>query len=107
MEFKRFIYRRKESKYKYLITPNRSPLVLQNERFAKFCVLRNKAMISKDFVIENNIDILCLTETWLNTYDPRDKLVINEITPKGFCFYHMARKGRVEGLIYCIESHFV
>ena len=37
-------------------------------------------MITKDFVIENNIDNLCLTETWLNTNDPRDELAINEIT---------------------------
>lgn len=46
----------------------------------------NKAAIVKDFVIANNIDILCLTETWLNTYDGRDEHTVNEITSKGFLF---------------------
>jgi hypothetical protein len=28
--------------------------------------INNKALIIKDFVVDNDIDILALTETWLN-----------------------------------------
>ena len=76
----------------------------------------NKAVIVKDFVIANNIDILCLTETWLNTNDGRDEHTVNEITSKDSyshlrdsysSYYHIARKargGRV-GLLYKKSLH--
>ena len=34
----------------------------------------------------------------MNTSDIRDELTINELTPKGFLFHHIARKGRGGGV---------
>ena len=52
--------------------PLRLPLIPQVTQPAKLCLLNarsvcNKSLIINDFVVESNIDILCLTETWLKS----------------------------------------
>lgn len=59
--------------------------------------MTNKGALLNDFTIENNIDILALTETWLAS-DDMDKTVINDITPSGYVFKHVPRHGRGGGV---------
>ena len=42
--------------------------------------VRNKAMAASDFVVERNIDVCSITETWLNE-DSADLVVCGELTP--------------------------
>ena len=43
-----------------------------------------------DFIIENHLDILALTETWLRPGDT-DNIVIGDLTPAGYNFLHVPR----------------
>ena len=66
--------------------------------------LRSKTDIIKQIIIEDNIQILGLTETWLNdeeTYIPRD------ICPNGFTILRADRSGRPGGgvAILCNDSY--
>ena len=40
--------------------------------------IRKKAMFLKDFVVENQIDLLAITETWLDLNNPHTANIINE-----------------------------
>lgn len=73
------------------------------ELTANFCLLnsrsvRNKTLILKDYVVEHDIDVLALTETWLQP-DNTDDLVIKELCPTGYSFLHAPRStGRGGGV---------
>ena len=65
----------------------------------KFCMLntrsvRNKTTEFVDFVLENNFDIVALCESWIK---PDDNIVIDDITPCGYCFKHVPRPGSKRG----------
>ena len=54
-----------------IIIPCLPIICISQSRMIDVCLLnarsiRNKTLINKDFVIDNDIDILTLTETWLN-----------------------------------------
>ena len=49
---------------------------------------RNKTLSVYDFVLENNIDILFVTETWLCEDDP---VIIGELTPPSYSFLNIPR----------------
>ena len=51
--------------------------------------IRNKSPFITDYVLEHDIDILCLTETWLST---DDDLLVTSITPDGYTFHHVPRQ---------------
>ena len=53
----------------------------------------NKSTVIREIIIENNIDILALTETWLQQ-DAWDEYVIQNSTPANYVFKHIARKTR-------------
>ena len=83
-----------------LSIPPRLPLHPSIEKTAKICHLNarsvcNKPTVINDFTVENSIDILCLTETWLKS---NSQEVINELTPKGYIFHHISRKTRGGGV---------
>ena len=59
--------------------------------------IRNKTLIIKDFVIDNDINILTLTETWLNL-NSNDQTIINSICPTGYLFQHVPREKRGGGV---------
>ena len=62
--------------------------------------LKNKACILHDHVVENNIDILGLTETWIKPYD---SAVCANLTPNRYSFKNIHRpnqKGGGVGLLY-------
>ncbi|KAI0242714.1 hypothetical protein LSAT2_011714 [Lamellibrachia satsuma] len=56
--------------------------------------LRNKADFITDNACENDIDILCLTETWLTD---NDASLISAIVPHGYKFQHLPRNDRRGG----------
>ena len=56
--------------------------------------IRNQGEFIADYVFEHDIDILCLTETWLT---PHDDSLFASFTPDGFTFHHLPRKGRRGG----------
>ena len=56
--------------------------------------LRSNSNIVCDYVIEHDIDILCLTKTWLT---PNDKLVMRAIIPHGYILEHIPRSTRRGG----------
>ena len=57
--------------------------------------LRNKTSEFHDFVVENMLDVVAVTETWLESSG--DEIVIAELTPAGYTFQHIPR---VVGLLY-------
>ena len=50
--------------------------------------VKNKTCMVKDLIIDNNISICCITETWL--YDT-DTSVIPEFVPNSHEFHHFPR----------------
>ena len=44
-------------------------------------------MLIKDYVVDNDVDIFALTETWLHS-DNRDDQVIGDLIPVGYSFHH-------------------
>lgn len=66
-----------------------------------FCLLnarsiRNKALLVKDYVVEHDIDVLALTETWLDSSD-KDDYYVSEICPTGYVFNHSSRVDLIGG----------
>ena len=52
--------------------------------------IKNKSTSIKEYVIDNNIDITAITETWLGA-DGRDGIVEVAITPPGYSLCHVPR----------------
>lgn len=89
-----------------LSTPLCIPFIPQVGKSSKLCLFNarsicNKAFMINDFVVENDIEMLCLTETWLKS---NDQLVINELTPRGYIFEHNDRKGRGGGVGFSLKK---
>ena len=62
----------------------------------QFCVLNarsinNKTLHIKDYVVDNKIDILAITETWLKS-DDDCYFTIRDICPQDYVFNHISRK---------------
>ena len=63
----------------------------------------NKTHAIKDYVVENDFDILAVTETWLRSDPNLNVGTIGDLTPKGYSFHHTARienRGGGVGLLY-------
>jgi hypothetical protein len=62
----------------------------------------NKSLDIHDLILEKELDVLCLTETWLK--EAGDEPVIGELVPPGYTFTHRARRtgqrGGGVGLVY-------
>ena len=50
-------------------------------------------MTIKDFVVDNDIDILALTETWLRS-DESDEFIIRDLRPEGYECFSVPRRRR-------------
>ena len=53
--------------------------------------MRNKWLPIKDYIVDNDVDIFPLTETWLLP-DDRDDQISGDLTPDGYSFYHVPRQ---------------
>ncbi|KAJ8047785.1 hypothetical protein HOLleu_06878 [Holothuria leucospilota] len=67
--------------------------------FAKLCLVntrsvRNKCSAFVDFVLDNDFDIVAITETWLKH---GDDVIIGDITPAGYTFKHVTRPTKFGG----------
>ena len=68
--------------------------------------MKNKSFVIKDFVVDKNIDVLAVTETWLQA-DISDQLTVNDICPTGFAFHHLPRKhSRGGGVALLYKNRF-
>ena len=70
-------------------------------RPVNFCLLNtrsvnNKTLIIKDFVAEHCIDLLAVTETWLQP-ETDNEFIIRDLCPTGYSFHHVPRSGPVRG----------
>ena len=84
-----------------LITIQRLPLKAGNARHMSICLLNsrsinNKVLIIQDYVVDHQIDILGITETWTKS-DGESNRVVNELSPRGYSFIHVPRKKRSGG----------
>jgi exonuclease III len=75
---------------------------ISSSRIIDVCLLnvrsiKNKALIIKEFVVDNDIDILALTETWLNP-GAINHSTINSICPTGYLFQHVSLEKRGGGV---------
>ena len=59
--------------------------------------VRNKATIYSYYILENDLDILIITEIWLN--DQGDESVIHELVPAGYLYVSSNRKNGGGGII--------
>lgn len=50
--------------------------------------LNNKAGIINEFIVDNNLDFFCITETW---HKPLDYFSLNQTTPPGYTYIEKAR----------------
>ena len=61
----------------------------------------------RDLIIDNNIDILCLNETWLSETDTP---VITALVPDTHSFYHFPRDDEQRwgggGVVFVIDNFF-
>ena len=62
----------------------------------KFCLFNPRSVKKKseaivEFVVDNDIDVLTLTETWLTC---NDTVAAGDITPQGYALHHVPRYGR-------------
>ena len=66
-----------------------------------FCLIntqsvRNKIELVKDFILEHDIDICALTETWLSKFD---ELVVQQLQPDGYKLLHVDCMDRSGGRV--------
>ena len=68
--------------------------------------IRNKTLLIQDFVLDNLVDVLMITETWLSRCG--DEVIIGEICPPGYRFFNQPRlsgNGGGVGLLYKANLH--
>ena len=87
---------------KYAPTPSSPP------PFATFLCnarsVRCKAAQIRNLIIDNDIDILVITETWLS---PQDDVILGRITPEGYSALHQGRENRGGGGVAIVHKNAV
>ena len=93
----------------YLNTSNSFSSTSSATKLLKICHLiinshsiNNKSTIIKDYVIETDVDVMALTETWLKP-DSEPDFAIRDVTPTQYAFLHNPRINRScggVGLLY-------
>ena len=59
--------------------------------------VKNKSFLTKDHVVDINIDILGVTKTWLQPNDADDHFISN-LTPTEYSLHHVPRPTRCSGV---------
>lgn len=57
----------------------------------------NKSHEIADFIVEEDIDILLITETWLSKATESNRVVLGNLVPAGYSIHHIPRAGRRGG----------
>ena len=89
--------------------PQKTNTCPQQQRHVKFASLNtqsltNKTLLLNDFILDQGIDFLCLSETW---HRSGDYLTLNEATPAGYKYIEKARSsGRGGGLAMFYRDTF-
>ncbi|XP_052435822.1 uncharacterized protein LOC127975848 [Carassius gibelio] len=66
--------------------------------------ISTKTLFVNNMITDHNIDVLCLTETWLK---PDDYIILNESTPQDYCYKHEPRlKGKGGGVASIYNNVF-
>ena len=66
--------------------------------------VNNKAVILSDIILEQKLDLVCLTETW---HKESDGLLFNELTPAGYGLFDLlCSSGRGGGVIVLHSQQF-
>ena len=89
---------------------NLPPITLHNQVWTtKLCLINSRSMCNKaeflvDYITSHDIDIMCITETWLRSEDTASA---SAITPSGYNLEHAARSnGRGGGVGVLFRSSF-
>ena len=93
-----------------LIVVPRTPMAsgFKPGKFIEFCLLnsrsiKNKASLLNDFVIENKVDVMVITETWLPPGDVDQ--AVKTVTPQGYVLRCVSREQRGGGVaVVCKKS---
>ena len=71
--------------------------------------VRNKALLPYDYILEHDIDILVITETWLynnnNNNNKGDEATLNQLIPTGYGYEFNNRQQRGGGGVIVIFKH--
>ena len=88
-----------------VFTPNNSKKLKYSLKIGLFNArsLCNKTALVTELIHENNIDLLCVTETWLKV---KDKAKIRELHESGFGIFSAARAGRGGGVSFIFKNRF-
>ena len=63
--------------------------------------VRKKADIISNYLSEHDVDLACITETWLT---PDDTAAMGDLTPMGYVQHSSHRRGRRGGGVCCIHK---
>ena len=66
---------------------------------------RNKAIELNEVIIDHNIDIMCIVESWLK--ENGDETVMHELTPPGYKISSFPRKSRKGGGLAIIHRDII
>ena len=88
-----------------VLTPNNSNILKYSLKIGLFNALSlcNKIALVTELIYENNIALLCVTETWLKV---KDKAKIRELHESGFDIFGAPRAGRGGGVGFIFKSGF-
>ena len=83
-----------------IISPTSREVAKQSDTSLSICCLNaqsvnNKVLSIVDYVIEKDIDVLGITETWLRT--PANNQVLTDLEPAGYKLEHVPRPGSKQG----------
>ena len=87
------------------LTPNNSNEVKNSLKIVLFNSrsLCNKIALVTELIHENNIDLLCVTETWLKV---KDKAKMRELHELGFDIFSAPRAGRGDVVGFIFKNSF-
>ena len=85
---------------------NLAKIISAKKYFANVAILNarsvcNKALDLNEYVMENDIDFFCITETWLSSSN-RHAPTIASLTPAGYKFHHVPRPSSTGGGVGCL-----
>ena len=91
--------------YEQPLTPISSNKLKYSLKIGRFNArsLCNKIALVTELIHENNIDLLCVTKTWLKV---KDKAKIRELHELGFDIFSAPRAGRGGGVGFIFKSGF-